>query len=106
MDLNPLADIAESARKQRYEKEIENMLDILKNALKEYKPMKLIEVTVMDANGGNHKITLNPQYIVTVEQLDDIHTTIHMNDGTNYLVSESCEVIMNRVNGDSKTYIG
>ena len=106
MNLNPLADIAEEARKQRYEKEIENTLDILKNALKEYKPVKLIEVTSSDDNDSTYKITLNPQYIISIEKFDNNYTAINMSDGTKYLVLESREAIMNQVNGDSKTYVG
>lgn len=95
MDLNPLADMAERAKKQQLENrlnKIQNDIDSLRGDVMRKSDFVTLQTV------GSDKVSINPAYISYVKE-DGANAHIYMNDGSMIEVSGSRNQILNLIEG-------
>ena len=93
MELNPLADMIEQAKKKQFDDKI---LGIQKNISQLQETMmnkSFIELNILEGTEASHKISINPDYIQCIQE-DGEHASVQLSDGTSFHVIESREVIL------------
>jgi hypothetical protein len=107
MDTNPLTDVMANLRQQALENSLQSIksdLQIIKEAGGNTKLIEL-EMYQQDKSAVKKNLSVNPRYIVFVED-SDAGTIIHMSNGALLKVVESCDRVMALIDGDkSKSYI-
>lgn len=105
---NPLTDIYENLKQQALEnslKEIKQEIQLLRESDGNSKLIEL-EMYQQDKNSIKKNISVNPRYIVFVEDSDSC-TVIHMSNGALLKVVEPCDRVMSLIEADrGKKYIG
>ena len=110
MDMNPLAEISHRYPYQKLESDIKELKASIDRFIGERNCMeKLVELGLLQGDGNDlaqKKVSINPKYIVFVEE-DNSHAYVHMSNESILHTVESRSEILKLIEGSSSpTYIG
>ena len=97
MDRNPLIDIADKAKQQHLDNNLNDIKVGIQYILKEIHMPKLIELTT----GVDTKILVNPEHIISIIPTSDQRSWVNVVTGEQYKVLETKDEIMKLVNADT-----
>lgn len=105
MNSDPLTDIAEQVKQQKLANELKQIKADINTLMKARDIMpKLIELEIFQTVGGTtltKKVSINPEYIIFIEEKND-NAIIHMsNDATLHSVESRDEIL--KLMGSAKT---
>lgn len=111
MNGNLLTDLTDQLEQHRLNKELDGIKNDIKTLTERQGIMNyFVEVTVHHDNGTISKISINPYYIVMLEDrlIDDTECNhyVLLRNGTTYRVEESREEIIKKINGVAHRTIG
>ena len=98
MNSNIIESISNSVQQQEVKAAMQEIVDMAKEL------HKMIEV-IVDNQGQNYPISINPRYITTISARENGKAIIELSDGRMIRVMESREEITKRINGVTKSYI-
>lgn len=109
MNSNPISDIAEQVKQQKLNNELKQIKADISTLMKARDNMpKLIELEIFQTIGGNtstKKVSINPEYIIFIEEKND-NAIIHMsNDATLHSVESRDDILKLVGSAKSSAYV-
>lgn len=98
MDLNPLADMVEQAKKKQFDNKIlgiQQDITQLKGAIMN---KSFIELNILGGTDASRKLSINPDYIQYIQD-DGDHSYVQLSDGTSLHTIESRDAILKLISG-------
>jgi len=98
MDLNPLADMVEQAKKKQFDNKILGIQQDITQLKGAIMSKSFIELNTLGDMDESDKISINPEYIQYIKE-DGDHAYVRLSDGTSFHTVESRDVILKLILG-------